>query len=301
MRFNLKDIPDAIAHAEGFPRLRWDYLQSWLDANVSDVSRPDVEMEAVYQWLERLADELGEAFWINSAKHCVLLTSQSEPSGDDLLRFAEQVVEHLLRVLDLEPTGGDAMKHVIIRLDSVESYYSYLAYHYPEGEYGGSSGVFINDGLHHIVFHRTPHGIDERIMAHELCHAELASFDVPLWVQEGIAQIVERQVTRVYDAPLNHEAATALREHWQRSGLDAFWSGASFSAPGDAQGFSYLLAQILVSVLIADHKPTFLDFLYDADPADAGDAAAREHFGKSLADIAAGFLGSTAGGSSPEQ
>jgi hypothetical protein len=83
-----------------------------------------------------------------------------------------------------------------------------------------------------------------------------------------------------------------LRAYWKRHDLTEFWSGRSFYAADDGQRHSYEIAEILVRLILADHRPQFLDFLNDADRDDAGAAAAMKHFNRSLNDLATIFLGS---------
>ena len=59
---------------------------------------------------------------------------------------------------------------------------------------------------------------------------------------------------------------------------------------GDAQKLSYSLAEILVHIIASDHAG-FLDFLRHAHYADAGQTAALDYLGVSLAEPASIFLG----------
>ncbi|MDR0769945.1 MAG: hypothetical protein LBE75_01910 [Burkholderiales bacterium] len=68
---------------------------------------------------------------------------------------------------------------------------------------------------------------------------------------------------------------------WGGAEIQEFWSGKSFSRPGDAQELSYDLARILVEQLARDWD-RFRQFALEADWRDGGARAARETFGISL-------------------
>ena len=119
----------------------------------------------------------------------------------------------------------------------------------------------------------------------------LNELDAPQWIEEGVSQVVEEQLGGGHAIRLDHETARNLRAYWHRQGLNDFWSGKSFDNPDEGQGFSYQFAEILVRLILEDHRPVFLKFLEQANREDGGEAAAREQLGKSLNDIAATFLG----------
>jgi hypothetical protein len=124
-------------------------------------------------------------------------------------------------------------------------------------------------------------------LAHELTHALTSHLPLPAWVQEGIAQIVERSRQCV---PIDHERALEHKRFWIDRGLQGFWSGDLFYRPEGAD-FAYQLAEILTRNLIGDYKGRFVDFLESAHSDDGGERAAQQCFGLSLAKIAEGFLG----------
>ena len=287
----LREIPNAVAEADQLPRVNWVVVDRWLEASfVRADRRAGAQLELVLQWLELLAERLGDDYWINSAPRCVLLTNQSRREGDDLLRFAERVLDQIAQLLDTKPDARGAPKHVLVRLDSIELYYTYISYYYSEGEYGGSGGMCIREGMPHIAFPRG-RGTEQLVIAHELTHAVLNELDAPHWIEEGVTQIVEQQLAGRPEILLNHETARDLRAYWNSQRLNDFWNGKSFHSPDKGQEFSYQLAEVLVRLILADHRRVFLKFLEEAKREDGGEAAAREHLGKSLNDIAATFLG----------
>lgn len=295
MDLQLDQIENALSIADGLPRVDWDVVEAWLARRyVRTDRRTEARLECVLQWLELLADVFGDDYWINSGRRCVLLTNQTEAAGNDLLRFAEAAVEQIGRLLDVAPEAPRAPKHILIRLHRMDLYYTYISHFYCDGEYGGSGGLYLSAGMPHIAFPRSPHGVDETIITHELTHAVMNAFDTPAWVEEGVAQIIQQTLTSVPSARLDHELAGSLRSYWQKHNLADFWSGLSFENADDGQGHSYRLAEILVRLLLADHRPRFLAFLRAATRGDGGAAAAEAVFGQSLPGIAGQFLGTSA-------
>ncbi len=291
MRLQLSNIPDAVAEVDQLPRVDWEVTDRWLEANfLRTERRAEARLELVLQWLELLAEHLGDDYWINSAPRCVLLTNQPRGEGDNLLRFAERALDQIVQLLDTNPDARGAPKHILVRLHSVELYYTYISHFYPDGEYGGSSGMCIREGMPHIAFPRSP-AYEHSVIGHELVHAVLSELNVPQWIEEGVALILEQGLTGRPEILLNHETARDLRAYWNNQGLSEFWNGKSFENADRGQGFSYRLAEILVRLILADHRRTFLKFLQQANREDGGEAAACRHLGKSLNDIAASFLG----------
>jgi hypothetical protein len=291
MRLQLSDIPDAVAEVDQLPRVDWKVMDRWLEANFLRTDRrAEARLELVLQWLELLAERLGDDYWINSSPRCVLLTNQPKREGDDLVRFAERALDQIACLLDMSPDARAAPKHVLVRLHSFELYYTYISHFYPEGEYGGSGGICIREGMPHIALPPSP-SCEQSVIVHELVHAVLSELNVPQWIEEGVALILEQGLTGRPEILLNHETARDLRAYWNSHGLNDFWNGKSFHSPDKGQEFSYQLAEILVRLILADHRHAFLKFLRQANHEDGGESAARGHLGKSLNDVAATFLG----------
>ena len=98
------------------------------------------------------------------------------------------------------------------------------------------------------------------------------------------------------------EDARKHKRYWNRHGLADFWWGEVFFRSGQAQTLGYELAELLVRLLFEDHRPRWfgfdrshyerlLLFLQTADREDGGQAAALEHLGIGLEQLAAQFLG----------
>jgi hypothetical protein len=182
-----------------------------------------------------------------------------------------------------------------------EAYYAHIADYYDEGEYGGSSGIHVRNSYGHVAMLQA-YGIDLfQTTAHELTHASVSHLTLPHWIEEGLAQLFEHDLGNKPFA-LDYKEVGEQKEFWRAEGLEQFWSGTGFSSPGDVQKYSYQLAEILLRLLLTDYQPRWfgfdqapirqlMNFLRNAHRDDAGEAAAQEHLGLSLDDIAAKSLG----------
>jgi hypothetical protein len=112
-----------------------------------------------------------------------------------------------------------------------------------------------------------------------------------LWLDEGVAQVIERIVVARDGFTIDNIQVEQHRMYWSPRKLQDFWSGCSFGQPDAGQRLSYQLAEVLVRNLLQDHRPRFVDFLAHARQADCGEDAAREYLGMSLGNCAATFLG----------
>jgi hypothetical protein len=144
----------------------------------------------------------------------------------------------------------------------------------------------------------------ENTLAHELTHVALHRWTMPQWIEEGLAQMFEHDMTGRGVLMLDSEKVARHKRFWQKHGLDAFWSGSGFHAPGKLQELSYQLAEIVVRLMVEDARPRwfglareqqqrFFAFLRSAAAEDCGAAACEEHLRVPLGALAARFLGTS--------
>jgi hypothetical protein len=190
----------------------------------------------------------------------------------------------------------------ILVLADTETYYQYVAAFHSEGKYGGSSGMQIRQGYAHIAMWGTRFDLLENTLAHEMTHLSLRHLNLPQWVEEGLAQMFEHDMTGRQLLILDQETARKHKSYWRKHGLDAFWRGHGFQSAGRVQELSYQLAEVLVRLLIEAHRPRWfgmvrrnreklLAFLREADASDCGESSATKNLGKSLGELAGRFLG----------
>ncbi|MCK6459991.1 MAG: hypothetical protein L6Q95_08875 [Planctomycetes bacterium] len=295
------DLPDVLAWEEGLPRPLWDRIAASVGSRPAHAQR-DAWLAAVRHWLAALGEALGGGYETAESRRFVVLAPRADGDGPRLLRCAESCRKTIESLLGDVARFDGATKEIVIALRTPAEYYRYVCCFDPDGEYGGSSGMHIREGHAHVALRGRGMHVLERTLAHELTHVALRHLDMPLWLEEGIAQIVARAVTGEDPLTADEELALRHKRHWREHGLGAFWRGEGFSAPGGVQSLCYELAEILVRLLVEDatsrwsgrareRRRRFLAFLRAARAGDHGEAAASRHLGTGLGDLAARFLG----------
>ena len=289
---SLIDLPrldGALEVFDDLPRPNWNVIRAWVAQHTPAPRHAAALDEAACQWLEALAEHLGPSYWVGCAPRSLLLTCQPRKDGLSLLRQIEDVRQ------TLDPTLGHlgdtpASERVAVLLfETADLYYTYICHFYHDGRFGASAGMCFTDGYPHIALFEGHYALP--CLAHELAHACLTKLDLPTWLDEGIAQIMEHDLVGGYVRRLDHERADRHRSYWAKHGLQSFWTGDAFHSASEGQELAYELAAILVRNLIADHSELLPDFLRRARTRDSGQSTAEEVLGTALGTRAEGFLG----------
>ena len=302
MSDNELDISGSLDWEEGLPRPQWELIQTWVDSRCAPEAQYSAWVTIARQWLTELGGAFGGDYETTESEHFLALTSKSDATGPPLLRFAERCRGALLSVLDGVADFSTDCKQVVVILRTPADYYRYIAPFFPEGEHGGSGGIHIRVGYPHVALYGKQLWALENVLAHELTHVSLLHLSMPQWLEEGLAQMVEHDMTGRALLVVDGEMAERHKRYWGKHGLDEFWRGEGFSRPGKVQELSYQLAEILVRLLTEEGRPRwfgwvrepqlrFFAFLRGAGADDCGEAACREHLGCGLRDVAARFLG----------
>jgi hypothetical protein len=294
------DISDCLTWEEDLPRPQWDLISSFI-SKLDDDEQSAAWADVVDQWLERLAEALGPGYVQYVTRRVILLSPPTIPPPPRLVELAEAcrgTLQHLL------PGVADFLDRpsLIIVLNDEDSYYRYLSAYYPEGNYGASAGVCIREGYPHIAIRNYRTNSIGRVLAHEMTHASLTHLRMPQWIEEGLAQMFEHDAAGEDTFRLGSKDAAKQKGYWGRHGLDDFWRGDGFYHPGRVQTLNYQLAEVLVRILLEDHKPRWfgfskgkqrelMSFLREARIDDCGEEAAKAHLGFSLGELARRFLG----------
>jgi hypothetical protein len=296
------DLSAALTWEEGLPRPDWDLIAAWVSARVAPEERYEVWTDLTRQWLTHLGPDLGAGYQLGTSDHFFVLAPMHLPGVHALLPHVEYCRKTLLEVLKGVAAFRTPGKHVVIALENADSYYHYLSVYYPEGHHGASAGAYVKTGYPHVAL-CGGHAIQlEVTLAHELTHASLGHLSLPLWIEEGLTQTFECALSPRQPLLVTEETARGHRRYWSRHGLEPFWRGEGFSRPGKVQKLCYELAEILLHLLSATHRPRwfgldrgpqqrFFAFLKEADDSDCGESAARAHLGYGLDALAGQFLG----------
>jgi hypothetical protein len=302
MTLDKLDISDSLTWEEDLPRPQWDLINTWVESQISAHERDVAWAMIGRQWLEKLGPALGRAYRVSESENFLLLAPQNELSGSSLLHFGEKCRQSLSALFDEIVEFNVSGKQVVLALKNGDDYYKYLSSFFPEGHHGGSAGIHIREGYPHIALSGTKLELLENTLAHEMTHASLFYLTLPQWIEEGLAQMFEHDMTSRALLQVNEAMARRHKRYWNKYGLEPFWRGEGFSQTGSVQALCYELAEILVRLLIEEYRPRWFGwnkeprrrlfaFLREASAADCGQAAARMHLGLGLTEIAAWFLG----------
>lgn len=291
MDIDLDAIPNGFEVRGGLPRPNWDSIWAWFESHVDEAVLGERWDAVVRLWLARLCRALQTGYEVYESDKFMLLSSLGEDASERILYWCESARRKTHESLPGLATAEYSWKWVVLAFADAESYYDFVADLYPEeGEFGASGGTCVS-GFGQIILYANPKLDLERTVAHEIAHAQLSNLPLPAWLDEGVTQILEDIIVGNSWFLMTADIKSEHRQYWSEETISHFWSGNSFHAPDDGQKLSYSLAQVLVRNMIADHRKKFQEFLRAADWKDAGEAAAREKLGVSLADCVAQFLG----------
>lgn len=273
----------------GIPRPRWPEFIESIDGNAGVSQLAEIVHQSLTSWLNAVVSHLPSGYSVSESNAFFLLSRKPETEIPRLLEFCEQTRHTILQMINEAASNEGIGKHVVLSFADTANYYSYTSAFVPEGEFGGSSGMFINDYYPHIV---AMDGFDwQRTIAHELTHNLMRHLPLPVWLDEGVTQIVEDHVFQNSRFEPDGMLMNRLVSYWKSNEISSFWNGKSFSFPDDGQELSYVLARVLTWRLSTDFSEGFWTFVANADWNDAGSAAAVNYLDRSLGNFLSEFLG----------
>jgi hypothetical protein len=287
---DLRRVEDAFDFKEGFSRPNWKVVEEAIRQTVSAADFPDAWTEAARQWVEQIRFELGAEYQVRCSMRFILLSALEATAADRLLAFAEQTLDHIHSTLMDAAWKSTSGKHVILLFAEDDDYYQYVAYFSPDGVYPASGGCLIPKDYVHIAMPYLDGRNIQRVLLHELVHNSVVHLQLPLWLNEGLAVVLDRTAATGRQTTLDHELRDRHLAFWNPENIQRFWSGVSFGEPGDSNELSYSLAEILVRLLLSQSME-FVAFLKQAHWDDAGQTAALNVLGTDLGQTAATFLG----------
>ncbi len=268
----------------------WNEIEKKINSDLSHNELHAAWSEECKTWLESVAAQFGDKYRIKETDNFFILSDENDRYIKVFSAFLETTLKRILSTLNGIAADEGFGKHVAIIFQDTDQYYEYIGMFLPDsGDFGLSSGMFINEGYGHFVFPTQDINYAEPIAVHELTHACLAHLPLPQWLDEGIAVLME-DVLAGNHLFLNREMLSRHQAYWNQETIQAFWSGDSFIATDEGQELSYHLAYILVRNFSQEFK-AFTDFCNQAHYEDGGNAAAQRYLGMSLGEIAGLFLG----------
>jgi hypothetical protein len=290
-----EDLEAAFSYEAGFHRADWDYVGQWIDSNVAPLDAETAWDEAILLWTTKLRDDLGGNYHVWQSPQTILLCDQPLQTARWVLAYAGRAAITIKELLGRTAWSGAFGRDVLLIFSDDDDYYQYLSYHSQDGEQAASGGVCLHSGITHIALPWRDQLIAASTIIHELTHDCLAHLPLPVWLNEGVAVRLEKEIAPSGYAPtlmMSSELAERHFAFWTEARLQAFWAGTTFYQPGDSNELSYNLAEVLVKLLSEKgDAPAFRAFLEAARQDDAGQTAALDVLGVDLGEIAGTFLG----------
>jgi hypothetical protein len=213
----------------------------------------------------------------------------------DACRSYEESLKRIIAGLEGVASDEGYGKHVVMMFASIEDYYGYITYFYPEGEHPMSGGVCLSgEGYVHFAFPTTDYSSYRTVLVHELTHGCLGHLPIPTWLNEALAMRMEQVICGSDIFHLDQEIYDKHTAHWNEETIQQFWTGESWELPGDSFELSYNLAQVIWRKIEADlaaPRAEILQFIMGSHLEDAGEAACQSSFALSLGDLVIDFLG----------
>lgn len=268
----------------------WNEIASKIGDDLSPSELHSAWFEQCNKWLEAVSEAYGGNYHIHHSENFSLLSNESDRYVELFSSFLERSRQRILTTLHGIASDEGYGNHVALVFSDIDQYYDYVHMFYPdEGEFGLSSGMYINEGYGHFVFPTRDISEAEPIAVHELTHACLSHLPIPLWLNEGLAVLME-DVLAGKHLYLDKEIVGRHQNYWNEKTIQNFWSGESFFAIDEGQELSYNLAHILVRNIARDYD-SFITFANNANADNAGEEASLKYLGLSLCNVATSFLG----------
>lgn len=285
----LVELDMDFACVEGFSRPNGDAIRAFIEKRVSAEDLFAAWDFAARTWLHQLSKDLGGEARVQHSTHFHCVSDLQPGTTQTLITHAESVLSVIRSSLQTAAWTGYHGRHVLLFFSDQEDYYAYISFHHRDGPNPLSGGIFIGSGYAHVALPFVNLRSAEHTITHELVHNLVAHLRLPLWLNEGLAVVIERTIER-RPFLLDQELVERHSRHWTEKTIQTFWAGTSFCIPVESNELSYRLAEILVT-LLWEKGPAFIDFIKHADRRDAGQDAALSTLATDLGELVGGFLG----------
>ncbi len=280
----------------------WEAIARSIEQDVSEPERGAAWQDAARQWVEGIRRAFGRGYEVHETSRFLILTVTPPRIASDIGRFCEWSLGGILQYLSGVAAETVPGKHVVLMFETLDEYYDYIAHYYPEGNHPTSGGVYLDNGYGHFAVPVPDHFSYRNALVHELTHACLSHRRIPQWLNEAMAMRMEGALTDVYAFHFDRHLHQRHLAWWNANSIQRFWSGESWTVPGEGFELSYSLAQILwrkIEVDLRVSREAVLGFIAAARADDAGEESCRLCLKRSLGDLVADFLGKGDWGPNP--
>src|SRR5215469_7135553 len=246
---DLQQIEGAFSFEEGFSRPDWRLISKVIRENTTEsLDVNEVWAEAARQWINQLQRDLGGDYAVAESRRFLLLAASSADTRMRILTFAEKTLDQIRERLKDAAWDSKHGKHIILLFDEEDDYYQYVSYFFRDGIHPSSGGCLIHKDYVHIAIPYKSHRL-RQVIAHELTHNCVVHLKLPLWLNEGLAQLFQRAVATISRPLMDHELRERHIAYWTCQNIQEFWTGISFRKSGNSRRLSYSLAEIVLNLL----------------------------------------------------
>ncbi|MEP6671196.1 MAG: hypothetical protein ABJF10_18690 [Chthoniobacter sp.] len=294
MPIMVPDRDDWFPKSATLPCPDWPAIGTWMCDNVTPEYADEAAGQITRYWLVRLVAALGDTHTLAASEHFLLVAVGDEKRRTQTLDFLEKSRAFVLAGLgDVAPEYG-LRPQVFLRLGSVDACDEFLASFDSDGAYTEAASTFFPNGSAPLPYCEcTKFSEESGLLAGHIASHLLRCLPLPRWLQHGAALVFKVALVGGHFGVLYEDLVREHERCWTTETIQDFWSGKALEDER-WQSLSCSLAEILIDVIQREVRPdpdTFRQFVAAATFQDGGEAAAHEHLGVGLGEIASVFLG----------
>jgi hypothetical protein len=163
----------------------------------------------VSRWLRDLAGALGSQAGVVLNEDMFCLYSSMHDQPERLLRWSSNALARIISIVGDHRTPEMYGPRIVMLFSDLDRYYDYVDKFYPaSGEFGASAGLCIAHDYFHVIVGPGGFGTRQGVLAHELTHFALGPLALPLWLNEGLAQMMQEVLLRIPRFRIDREFGT---------------------------------------------------------------------------------------------
>lgn len=299
------DLSDAFEIRYGIPQPKW---QEVCDALGDD---PPKWKPFLRDWTNRVATALGPQGLVYNTERAIVVTDVEERDAQRTVRIIERAVGSIEDACLPQDHSDRAWPRVFFVMNCRDRYYDFAAGGAEAGETGfldvlapadtddleceiASAGLCFRSGYLHILVQYERDDYFPETIAHEFTHAVNTSRELPLWLDEGLAEVLAARF--MYGGQykdrfiLDRLIWKDMAECWKRNGFDELWAGSAFTNLELSYPAYHLVPLLTINLIERCGEKQFLDFLDTVSGDDHGEAAVKQLTGRSLDEFAESVL-----------
>ncbi len=249
----------------GVPHLQWKKVNDCL-ADKTKREKIINYTSIIKDWLSLLSVELDINNEIYESKEIIYYTYFEKKIAEQRFGIIDKIRTGIIDLLGNIVPDSYIGKNLIIEFADDEDYYKYISFFYPKNKGNKieispfSAGCMLNKGYMHIALNHFAKGDLSRIIAHEFTHLFLAYYNLPSWINEGIATNCEtifgnsyafRSQVNMYNQP---EMIEEHLKYWNKKKFNEFILGKTIKNYKTAN-LAYSLSYLMVYQMLIEHVP----------------------------------------------